>query len=247
MRQKRFYCGDLEVGDTPLCADESHHALHVLRCRSGESVELFNGQGALAQGKISDIGGKRVIVRIEQTPHQSEPIGRRLTLITALPRRPRQPTLFEKCCELGVCRIIATNFERSAVKATSKAVKRWRRTTIEAAKQCESLFLPEISLAESLEASFDKVGPNTKRLFGDPQTSNLLAEALDDFAGQEIAVWIGPEGGFSDAEKSRLIDGGAVAVRFSPNVLRIETACITTAAIIAASVTRPSKNKSAIE
>lgn len=230
MRRLRFYCEELRTGCVQLDADESHHARDVMRARVGDAVELFDGEGRTAPATITASNSGGVTAAVEQVDQSAATRDSKLTLITALPRRPRQPFLFEKCAELSVARLVLVNCERSTVKAAAKAVPRWRRWSIEAAKQCGAIYLPRIETAVSVVESIDIVEAAATRFVGDPRASCTLAARLADRAG-DAAVWIGPEGGLSDVEHACLTDRGVEPVRLGPYILRIETACLTVAAI----------------
>lgn len=230
MRRLRFHCGDLRTGQVKLDADESHHARDVMRVRVGDVAELFDGEGRTASATITESAHNVVVVTIDRVEQVAPARDSRLTLITALPRRPRQPFLFEKCTELGVVRLVLVNCERSTVQAAANAMPRWRRWTIEAAKQCGSIFLPRIDIAKSVSDSIGMVDDSAPRFVGDPKAADTLAARLNSRHG-DAAVWIGPEGGLTDGERSGLSDHGVAAIRLCPNVLRIETACLTVAAI----------------
>jgi len=236
MRRLRFYCSELRTGSVRLDADESHHARDVMRVRAGDSIELFDGDGRTAPATITGSSNSGVVATVERVDQCAAKRDSQLTLVTALPRRPRQPFLFEKCTELGVARLILVSCERGTVKAAAKAVSRWRRWTIEAAKQCGAIYLPRIETAASVAESIDLIDAAALRLVGDPGAANTLIAKLGEHAG-DAAIWIGPEGGFDDAESAGLTDRGVEPVRFGPNVLRIETACLAVATIHEAAIT----------
>ncbi len=234
MTVHRFYAPILGTPTVDLDAQEAHHASGVLRLKLGDAVELFDGKGATAVGKISVCGKRSVTVAVEQVSRCERPSRMHLTLATAMPRSARQPFLFEKCTELGVGAIRPVTFERSVVKATSANLTKWRRTIIESGKQCRTAFLPENLPPLSFEKALAEVSGGPVQWVCTPNARASIAEQIKQCVEDaECIVWIGPEGGMTDDEQSKLKDRGAVAIRIAENVLRIETAALAVASAFA--------------
>ncbi|NOX57950.1 MAG: 16S rRNA (uracil(1498)-N(3))-methyltransferase [Planctomycetes bacterium] len=230
----RFYAPNLGTRSVDLDAQESHHASGVLRLGEGDAVELFDGKGTVATGRIRIVSKRRVSVEVDETVQHERPTRSRLTLATAIPRSSRQPFLFEKCTELGVHSIWPIAYERSVVKATGTSQKKWQRTIIESGKQCRTPFLPEVLSPARLEEAAASGGDGVTNFICDPEATLGITDALRQTdCANSCQVWIGPEGGMTPTEHSLLIDKGAIAVRLGGNVLRIETAAITVAAAFA--------------
>ena len=237
MTKHRFFCDRLTVGRVVLAPGESRHAVQVLRLREETVVELFDGCGRTAIGRIVEPSRSGLAIHVEDVVEVPRPGGPPLTLVTAMPRTHRQHILFEKCTELGVARIVPTLFQRSTVKPKADSVSKWQRTVLEAAKQAGCLYLPHIgkpaTFAETLTAAIvdadvrliGATGGKCERLGG------IIGEWSD--AGS-VAVWIGPEGGMTEEELVALEAVGAIPISLGPYVLRIETAAIAVAAAFAA-------------
>jgi 16S rRNA (uracil1498-N3)-methyltransferase len=235
MTVHRFFCDRLQEGRIGLSTEESHHAATVLRLSVGHVVELFDGNGRVARGRIGDIARTKVVVDVRQTEEVERPVGPALTLVTALPRTPRQQFLLEKCTELGVARIIPARFARSTVRPKVEAVARWRRLTIEAGKQSGAVYLPVIEGPGTLEESLATTADAELRLVATPGAGcRPVREAISDArAARSVAVWIGPEGGLTPEEQARLAEAGAEPVTLGRRILRIETAALVVAAAVA--------------
>ncbi len=219
-------------GEYDLDRQESHHAATVLRLRVGDAAVVFDGRGGWADAVLVRVGREGVRVRVDEPGHdERQPI--RLTIATAIPKGKRWQTLVEKCTELGADRIIPLLTERSVAKGEGDAAK-WRRWAIEAAKQCRRTWMPEIReparladvllLAESEGAVLllaDREGGAPAR----------YRERVERAAGGVVAM-IGPEGGLSDGECVYCRNHGALGVRLSPFVLRVETAASVLCAFI---------------
>jgi 16S rRNA (uracil1498-N3)-methyltransferase len=162
------------------------------------------------------------------------PDPRRLTLLTAAPKGPRLDWLIEKCTELGVATLILAEFERSVVRLAPSASARHMRTTVEASKQCGRLWLPELRCGESLREAIGH--PDEQLLVCDPSPHgrSLANHLWSSVVPERVTVVVGPEGGIAPAEQDWLSQRGAVPVRLSDTILRIETAAAAVAAVWAA-------------
>jgi 16S rRNA (uracil1498-N3)-methyltransferase len=234
MATHRFYAPDLHREIVALSAHEAHHAQAVMRLKSGDAAELFDGKGAIGKGTIRVTGKRECSVEVGEIVHFSRPNLNPLTLAMAIPRSPRQSFLIEKCTELGVDAIWPVTFARSVVKMSSSGIAKWRRTIIEAGKQCRTTYLPEILEPLPFEQAFNAVAKGAIQLLCDPAAGVKIADRIQCLsAGQGCVVWIGPEGGIAAAEVDQLLAQGAIKVGLGVNILRIETAAIAVAAAFA--------------
>ncbi len=232
---RRFHCSDLATvdpdgGTIELNTIEAHHAANVLRLKPGAEVELFDGAGLLAAGRIAGI--KRSCVAVEISgKHTCPPLpGPGVHLAFAVPKGKRLDWLLEKAGELGVTSIQPVICERSVsgTKDLSEGkLAKWMGHCISAAKQCGVNFLPEIrppaSFGELMQNSADALG-----LLGDlsDASTDLSCALARRGREQDIRILIGPEGDFTDRERTEAMDAGYLPVRIGPTVLRVETAAI---------------------
>lgn len=233
MSMPRFYCQDLNSRRATLAAEESRHAITVLRLGVGDTIQLFDGQGRVATGCIVEAARGCVAVRVDGDPCVAQRPKPALTLFTAIPRAARQPFLFEKSTELGVATIVPTLFKHSTVRPEAKSAHKWRRAVVEAGKQCGELWLPHV--AEPVELK-DTLANRTEQvlMIGSPDYGQPLLVTLRQTSKLlDAAVWIGPEGGMTDEEEEALEGIGAKRIRLGVNVLRVETAAIAAAAAFA--------------
>ena len=223
----RCYCPDLpNTGIIALPPEEAHHAGSVLRLQVGDSLVLFDGAGREAQARVCSASKKTIEVEIESVAEVNRESKRKLTIAIALPKGDRQKWLIEKCVELGVSRIVPVVSRRCVVKPVGKDTKliRWQKVAQEAAKQCGRARIPQIGNTESLEktdlSSYDAVLVAYENEGETSLKSVLRSERKLD----NIAVVIGPEGGFEPAEVERMLERGGVAVSLGRRILRTETA-----------------------
>lgn len=234
MGHARFYVEHVVSGQIPLSADESRHAGGSRRLSAGDELTVFDGAGREAVGRILSSGRDGVRVEVRDVRYRSRPTPA-LTLAVALPKGPRQDTLIEKCTELGVACIRPLETERSVSSASEHRLSKWQRTSIEAAKQSGQCWVPDlhpaVSIGEVLEAASD---------YDLMLVADVAGGPLPDLSGVRcVLALVGPEGGWTDAERAQLLAAGARGISLGPNILRIETAAIALAAIIHAAQTEP--------
>jgi 16S rRNA (uracil1498-N3)-methyltransferase len=215
--------------------EEAHHARTVLRLRVGDEAVVIDGQGTEARGRVDTVSRDGVSLILEghvRVPYEHD---LRLTLAVAMPRAPRQPFLFEKCGEIGVEAIWPVEFERSVVRPGPGVQAKGQRVVIEAAKQARRAWVPRVeeprSFADAIHAggSFDKAV-----VLAPSAAARPLARVLEGCrVGDRMLAWIGPEGGLTEEETASACGAGAVSACLGPTVLRIETAALVTAALVA--------------
>lgn len=241
MRLVRFHVQRLRAGRIALPPDEAHHARAVLRSRIGDRVELFDGRGAVGRGTVCAIERHSVEVEVEQVEQVEFDLRHRIVLAVAVGKAHRQSYLVEKCTELGVAGIWTIRSERSVTKPGEFAAEKWAKRAIESCKQCGRAWTPVIDGPFSIEQALARRGEFAAMALADPDEHAI---PFDGFlrtlsAGSSILVWIGPEGGWTDAERSKAITGGATSVRLAPAILRTETAAVAacaTAAMVSVSM-----------
>ena len=234
MPSHRLYCPDLALGSNVLSAAESRHAIGSRRVNPGEEVMLIDGAGREAVGLVARVGRR---LEVEVTDIQEHPfdVRRKLTLAVAMPKTHRQGYLIEKCTELGVSAVWPIVADRSVTKPRPGAVERWSRRAVEATKQSCRRWVPRIAapmtIAESIAriGEFDAAGLTDVDPSGKPLPS--FFSALPE--SSSVIVLVGPEGGWTDAERDQAIEAGAVKVKLGPTVLRTETAAAAVCALAA--------------
>lgn len=237
----RCYLPHADFTAPTLCVegDEAHHALRVLRLRTGEECEVFDGEGNAARCRVAGNSGNALLLD-ELRPLPPMPAVADITLALAIPKGGNMELIVQKAVEMGVSRIIPLITERTIVRlnpkeARSKAEK-WRRTVLEACKQCGVRRLPAVEdpapYAELLQRS-DLPGlrltcaivPHAKPL------RDTLEQARS--AGQRgCLLLIGPEGDLSPAEYAAAEAAGFAPVSLGPIILRVETAVFLSVAAV---------------
>lgn len=214
----------LEIG-----AEQGHYLKHVMRLSVGDEVLVFNGHDGEWRASIERFDKKRATLRPSERVREQEDAAGPWLVFAPLKRGPMD-LIVTKACELGVGRLQPVATERTVASRTNP--ERMRALAIEAAEQCGRCTLPDIAEAERLDSLLDGWNADRRLLFCDERgagvpIADLLFEAGPASGAAQWAVLIGPEGGFGDAERERLLAAPFVsAVDLGPRVLRAETAAI---------------------
>jgi 16S rRNA (uracil1498-N3)-methyltransferase len=209
-----FFVEDLarpQLGD-----DDRHHAERVLRLRVGESLTLSDGRGGAVGARWTADGPEVTAAVVTEDRPESA-----LTVCFALVKGAKPELVVQKLCELGVDRIVPFVAERSVVRwddaKADRAVERLSAVARGAAMQSHRWWLPEVTPV----ATFAQVAV----------APAVLAERGGRApSGTDFCVLVGPEGGWSDAERDVPLE----RVEFGRNVMRAETAAIAVGAIVVA-------------
>ena len=178
-----------------------------------------------------------MLLNVEKLCRQTGRQTGRVIIAASVAKGDRFDWLVSKCTELGVDRICPVLFERT-VKAprAQAAVRRYSKLAISAAKQCGRVFLPQIDPPTTL-------GKCLEILKKDYPAGRFLAGSCDGgaqalvrmkYTNTDVTAFVGPEGGMTENEQKILTQQGAVPVRLTGTILRIETAGVAFAAILAA-------------
>ena len=226
-------CVDQPLGpgqSVALTEAQAHYLFGVMREGVGARVLLFNGQDGEWLAEVAEAGKRKGILHcLAQTREQARPPD--LWLLFAPVKKARTDMIVEKAVELGVARLlpVLTEFTNAERLRRDKAEAHVR----EAAEQCGGLILPEVADAAPLSRVLAGWEPARRILWADEARSGPgLAKTLAAAGGGPWAVLIGPEGGFSDVERTRLRAlPFVVPVSLGPRILRAETAAIAALAV----------------
>jgi 16S rRNA (uracil1498-N3)-methyltransferase len=228
----RFFL--LNLQQPVLSAEEAHHALHVLRLKAGDTLNVFDGRGHEAQARVAETAKDSVRLTILQ--HSNTPsLPCRITLAQAIPKKSMD-LIVQKATELGVASIVPLVSERSVVKLDedSKRIKRWREIALDACKQCGNNWLPEIQPPQKARDFLSSPGKFDLKLIASLQPDSKLLKAILGEAAKpsSILILIGPEGDFTPAELGLAKSAGCLPLSLGPLVLRADTAAIYTLSIL---------------
>jgi 16S rRNA (uracil1498-N3)-methyltransferase len=226
----RFYTSlALSPGSIVLQGAEAHHLATVRRFRAGDLVTLFNGDGAEYPAEVASIDRKSITLSVLQVVRVSRELPFRLIVACALPKGDRVDFLVEKLTELGVTELIPLKTERSVVKPHDAKLERLGRSVIEASKQCGRNRLMQIQPTSDWAKLCRQPDLADRRFLADPLAQPTAAR----HSSESLCIAIGPEGGFTEAEIAMGREAGWETVSLGPRTLRVETAAIALAALLA--------------
>ena len=219
-----FYCQNLGIAGEVVTLDraESDHLFKTLRGRLGDQVMLLDGKGKTAMAEILAEKELKILdVKIHNAPKG------RIFLFVAAPRKQKLDQLLKQATELGVRAIGIMHCDYSV--ALPEGSSRWEMILLEACKQSNNPFIPEILPVMKFQEALDFVKANSLAgIFGDVEDNQNLIENL----GQDVAFFVGPEGGFSEKELTLMRENSFAGLNLGPYILRLETAAICGVAVI---------------
>ena len=236
MRIHRVYTpAGLEPGTgVVLEGQQAHYLGRVLRVAQGQRVVLFNGDGRDYVCEILRAGKNRLELEvISRLPARAESsLG--ITVVQAVSRGERMDQTLQKCTELGAAAFQPVWSERVEVKLKGekleKRLRHWQSVVASACEQSGRAVVPEVRPALLL-AEYLALDCKTSRLVLAPDAEQALSR-LERVSSVELLV--GPEGGFSDDELSRVSASGVTPVSLGPRILRTETAAPAAVAVLQA-------------
>ena len=238
----RFFIENLEreVGDSVvITGQDATHIARSLRMKAGENLTVCGGLGCDYSCEIILVSDDRVELSVTgKAVTESEP-DIRVTLYQGLPKGDKLELIIEKTIELGVSRIVPVLTRRSVsrpdAKSAAKKHERYRRQAESAAKQCGRGIIPDVGEMISFREMLQCLGRHDAVIFfyecGGSPLSAVMKEIAQRNCG-DIAIVIGPEGGFELSEAQSLRDAGAFTATLGRRILRTETAPIAAIAAI---------------
>lgn len=235
----RCYLPEADFAAGVLCieGEEAHHALRVMRLRAGDVCEVFDGTGRAARVQVLGGRGSSMSVQVQELLPAMPPVAG-ITLALAVPKGNNMDLIVQKAVELGVSRIVPLVTERTIVRLSGKEAaakaEKWRRTVLEACKQCGVNTLPVVEEPQSYKLFLQRDDlPALKVQCAIVPHARPLREVLEAgrAAGQsECVLLIGPEGDFTPAEYAAGEAAGYTPTGLGPIILRVETAVFMAAA-----------------
>ncbi len=218
-----------------IAGTDVNHIRNVLRMKAGEEISVSNGQdGREYRCSIRSMEEDRIICELRFIKEDRVELPSRVYLFQALPKADKMELIVQKAVELGVYKIIPVAAKRCIVrlderKAASK-VQRWQGIAESAAKQSKRAVIPEVTNVSCFSEAVRMASAMDVRLIPYELAEDMskTKERMGALApGQEIAVFIGPEGGFEEAEVALALEGGLEPITLGKRILRTETAGLT--------------------
>jgi 16S rRNA (uracil1498-N3)-methyltransferase len=238
--RRRFFVEKFAMDSATLHGEAAHHLGRVLRAETGQLYELSDGN-CVWLARTENVG--RDEVQFSLVEKLAAPVSVvQVDVLLAIVKFDRFEWAIEKATELGAEEIVplaADRSEKGLIAAAEKRAERWKRILAESAQQARRLRIPELQGAAKPRDVFHTSPALLKLLLSERPGARPLREVLEPAAASprgdraaRVAVAIGPEGGWTDAEFTSASAGGFVEVALGANILRTETAvCAAVAAV----------------
>lgn len=218
-----------------ILGNDVNHIKNVLRMKVGEELSVSNGvDGREYRCGIVSLAEDMVVCELRFVKEDAVELPAKIYLFQGLPKADKMELIIQKAVELGVYQVIPVATKRCVVKLDDKKaaskIQRWQGIAEAAAKQSKRGIVPQVAQVMSFKEAVKMAAQMEVRLI-----PYELAEGMDKTRqliegirpGQEIAVFIGPEGGFEDAEIELAMENGVEPITLGKRILRTETAGFT--------------------
>ncbi|MGJ8644325.1 MAG: RsmE family RNA methyltransferase [Luteolibacter sp.] len=224
----RFYLPPADWTESPfLSGDEAKHAAQVLRVQPDQWVTVFDGRGNFAEAKVLTVSRQRIDLMLDIAESKDTPLPE-ITLAQAIPKGKNMDWIVQKAVELGVSRIQPLVTRHTIATPGDSKAEKWRRTALEACKQCAQFTIPIIENPLTFEQWLPNM-PSTElniiaSLAENPRNLRETLTAHPELGS--ITILIGPEGDFSPEETQSALTSKFIPVTLGDLVLRVETATL---------------------
>ncbi|MBZ0215893.1 MAG: 16S rRNA (uracil(1498)-N(3))-methyltransferase [Fimbriimonadaceae bacterium] len=229
-----FVTDDLASDETVVPEkDQIHYLINVMRMKPGRPILLFNGRDGEWRAEVTDISRRTCSLTLVEQTRKQEPIGD-IHYLFAPVKRARLDYMVQKATELGASVIQPVLTRHTHIERIN--LDRLKANVIEAAEQCGILAIPEVLPATKLDAILDNWDITRRLIFCDENAPVAdPISALRQLSPGPLAVLLGPEGGFDDAERKRLLHQDFVKpIALGPRIMRADTAAIAALTLVQA-------------
>jgi 16S rRNA (uracil1498-N3)-methyltransferase len=223
---------DLAAAATVACSDaQANYLRNVLRLRTGDRVLVFNGRDGEWRAELAEAGRRGAALRVGERVRAQED-GPDIDYLFAPLKRARLDYLVQKATEMGVARLRPVLTRRTTPERVN--LERMRANAIEAAEQCGILRIPAVCAPETLGGVLAGWDATRRLVFCDEGSDRSDPVAvLDRLEPGPLALLIGPEGGFEEAERALLLARPFVTrLSLGPRILRADTAAVAALALV---------------
>lgn len=229
----RFFVNpeQIEEHHIHISGSDVNHIKNVLRMKIEEQIVVSDGENKEYTCYIESMDSEEVLAHIMYVQQTGLELPGKIFLFQGLPKNDKMELIIQKAVELGAYEIIPVATERAVVrldeKKAKKKLERWQQIAESAAKQSRRMRIPRVHTVCSFREALDYAQQCEVRLIpyelaeGMAETKRLIGEIK---TGQSIAVFIGPEGGFSETEIEKAMEQGLVPITLGKRILRTETA-----------------------
>ena len=237
-----FYCEDRNVsgGKIRIEGSDVNHMKNVLRMKEGETLTVCDRSGMEYFCEVEEyLNGEAVLIILKKGQVQTElPV--KLVLYQGLPKKDKMELIIQKAVELGAAEIVPVMTKRCIVKLEddkkeAKKLERWQAIAESAAKQSGRGVVPAVSRVMPYKEALKRASAEGMSLIPYEMAEGMksLQTAAKQAVSQSVvSIFIGPEGGFEEAEISLAEENGVIPVSLGKRILRTETAGFTALSIL---------------
>lgn len=233
----RFFVSKVDAPQHILTGQDAAHVIKSLRMRPGESLTLCDESQTEHLCEIKEIRGESVILDVQNSKLSSNEPSVRVSLYQALPKSDKMDLIVQKAVELGVHEIVPVLSDRCISrpdeKSKAKKIARWQKIATEAAKQSRRGLIPVVSEILPLNEAILHQDKNVCAMVFYENGGKRIETFLHPEA-EDIAIFVGPEGGFEESEISLCEKAGIFPATLGPRILRTETAPLAALSVIMA-------------
>lgn len=231
----RFFVNSKNITDNTISItdkDDIKHIVKVLRLAVGDFIDISDSVEFEYKAEIIVIELGHVKTKILEKQKFAREPEIMITLFQGIPKQGKMETIIQKAVELGVNSIVPVFTDRTVVtdKGNFKnKIERWQKIADEAVKQCKRGIIPQINNSTSIKEILNDMSNYELIIFPyENEEKFSIKDCLKnlDYKPKNLAIIIGPEGGFSDNETAQLKKAGAKCVTLGKTILRTETAGI---------------------
>ena len=235
MNQFFVESGQIQDKKIIITGKDVNHIKNVLRMKIGEELSVSNGcDGKEYRGIIEEFTDDAVVCALAFVKEDGVELPSKVYLYQGLPKADKMELIIQKAVELGVYEIIPVATKRAVVKLDEKKSKskiaRWQAISEAAAKQSKRAIIPNVADVLTLKEALKECQKAKVKVIpyelaeGMDKTKEIISHLKP---GQDVAIFIGPEGGFDDAEIETAMEAGVIPVTLGKRILRTETAGFT--------------------
>lgn len=220
-----------------ITGQDVNHIKNVLRMKIGEEINVSNGtDGKEYRCAVLEMTDDTVTCELRFVKEDGNELPSRIVLFQGLPKADKFELIIQKCVELGVAEIVPVAMKRCVMKVEekkeAKKVERWQAIAEAAAKQSKRGIIPTVTgvktYGEALKTAQELDVILLPYEMADADSMGKTREIIQGIKpGQSVGIFIGPEGGFDDAEVEKAAAIGAQTITLGKRILRTETAGLT--------------------
>lgn len=237
----RFYTSadNIHEGCLDLEQHDFNHIKNVLRMRGGEHIIVCDKEGHDYECELYTVGSDNISAKIISRYDSTSELDAQITLYQGLPKKDKMELIIQKAVELGAAGIVPVDTAHTVVKIDSgkedKLISRWQSISLSAAKQSGRGIIPRIYPVMKFDKALKEASVMDGAIIpyekarGIDSSKKVISNLRKK---KKIAVFIGPEGGFSAEEINKALAAGVVPITLGHRILRTETAGLTILSIL---------------